>query len=77
MKKLTLRAPAKINLYLRLMGQRRDGFNNLITVFHKLAISDILTFRKVRQGCKLLNSTPKVPKGRTNLIFIFMGLAKL
>lgn len=41
---LVLPAPAKINLLLRIIGQRADGYHNLQTVFQFLDYGDDLTF---------------------------------
>jgi len=38
-------APAKLNLMLRVVGRREDGYHELQTVFQFLAISDSLDFR--------------------------------
>jgi len=40
---LQLRAPAKVNLSLRILERRSDGYHNLDTVMQKLALSDLLT----------------------------------
>lgn len=41
---LTLPAPAKINHFLHICGQRDDGYHNLQTVFQFLTLSDTLHF---------------------------------
>ncbi len=45
-KSLTLRAPAKINRFLHIIGQRPDGYHNLQTVFQFLDLSDQLTLQE-------------------------------
>lgn len=40
---LTLPCPAKLNLFLHILGQREDGYHNLQTVFQLLDIGDTLT----------------------------------
>ena len=41
---ITLPAPAKLNLFLHITGQRADGYHNLQTIFQFLDYSDSLTF---------------------------------
>ena len=43
---LSVKAPAKINLFLEVTGRRPDGYHNLATVFAKLAVHDKLSFKK-------------------------------
>lgn len=41
---LTLLAPAKINLFLHILGRREDGYHNIQTAFQFLNFGDELTF---------------------------------
>lgn len=41
---LTLPAPAKLNLFLHIVGRRADGYHNLQTLFQLLDYGDELTF---------------------------------
>jgi 4-diphosphocytidyl-2-C-methyl-D-erythritol kinase len=50
-------APAKLNLMLRIVGRRPDGYHELQTVFQFLGISDLLSFRVTSDGSVCL-STP-------------------
>ena len=43
-------APAKINLMLRILGKRSDGYHNLQTVFQFIGLEDILTFNLTFDG---------------------------
>jgi 4-diphosphocytidyl-2-C-methyl-D-erythritol kinase len=44
-------APAKINLFLRITGQRADGYHNLQTVFQLLDWGDSIRIRVRDDGC--------------------------
>lgn len=54
-------APAKINLFLHVVGRRPDGYHLLQTVFHFLGIADTLRFFPRPDGCiELLTPLPGV-----------------
>ena len=42
---LTLPSPAKLNLFLHIVGRREDGYHNLQTIFQFLDYGDELSFR--------------------------------
>lgn len=41
-------APAKINLTLEVLGRRRDGYHEVVTVMQSISLGDVLTFRPHR-----------------------------
>ncbi len=56
-------APAKLNLMLRIVGQRQDGYHLLQTVFQFVDLCDWLTFQPLDSGeIKLLKPIPGVPE---------------
>ena len=62
-------AHAKINLDLRVLGTRPDGYHELRTVFQTLALHDTLDC-VAREGPLAIEcDTPGVPVDRTNLIW--------
>jgi 4-diphosphocytidyl-2-C-methyl-D-erythritol kinase len=64
-----LPAFAKINLDLRILGLRSDGYHDLRTIFQTLALSDTLTFTP-RKGAFLIQcDDPEVPTDRRNLVW--------
>lgn len=50
MKTLTLKSPAKINLFLHITGKRPDGYHNLQTVFRLIDFYDVMHFSIVENG---------------------------
>ena len=44
---LTLLANAKINLYLEIIGNRPDGFHELVMVMQSVALADKITLNRV------------------------------
>ena len=59
MTRLTLPAPAKLNLFLHITGRRPDGYHLLQTVFQFLEQADTLHFARRTDGQILL--TPELP----------------
>jgi len=66
---LTIVAPAKINLYLKVLGRRPDGYHEIDSVMQKLALADVLSLRLQGQGITLecSGSDPGLPGGEDNL----------
>ena len=68
MRSFTLSSPAKINLYLRILNRRPDGYHNLVTLFHRISLADQITLQKIPSGFFLRCSNPSLPVDETNLI---------
>lgn len=66
---VTLAAFAKINLDLRLLGMRPDGYHDLKTIFQTLALHDDMTFTVRKGPFTIVCDDPKVPTDQRNLIW--------
>ncbi|MEO5859719.1 MAG: 4-(cytidine 5'-diphospho)-2-C-methyl-D-erythritol kinase [Pyrinomonadaceae bacterium] len=65
--KLSLPSFAKVNLHLRVLGKRDDGFHEIFTVFQTVSLADELTFESSKV-LELVCNDPAVPTDDTNLI---------
>lgn len=69
MNKTILTAPAKVNLYLKIVRKRDDGYHELDTLFHPFpAIADTLEVTEVGEGCTIHCADFDLP-AEENLIY--------
>ncbi len=68
-------APAKINLFLEILGKRQDGFHELVTVMEAIAIGDRVTAWPAAE-LAVTADRPDVPNGPDNLAFRIIRAAE-
>jgi 4-diphosphocytidyl-2-C-methyl-D-erythritol kinase len=67
---LQLQAPAKINLILKVLSQREDGYHELETWMKKVGLYDSIGVKIVTQpGIELCCSSPAIPSDESNLLW--------
>jgi 4-diphosphocytidyl-2-C-methyl-D-erythritol kinase len=66
---LRVKACAKINVTLRVLGVRDDGYHELRTTFQSLALHDTLTFTPLRGPFTIEADAPGCPADPTNLVW--------
>ena len=64
---LILKSPAKINLFLRIIERRPDGFHNLASLFQAIDLYDTLHFEMTEQDA-LTCSDPVLATDESNLV---------
>lgn len=64
-----VRAFAKINLTLRVLGRRPDGYHELRTVFQSLTLHDLLTFEAATGALQIRCDDPECPTDGRNLVW--------
>jgi len=65
---LVLRAPAKVNLFLEVIGRRPDGYHEIETVMHAVDLADELEFTPAEE-IEVVCDSDDVPTGRDNLVW--------
>lgn len=69
MKTISLPSFAKINLDLRILGTRPDGYHDLKTVFQSLALFDNVTVTTRRGPLAVTCDEPDIPTDQRNLVW--------
>ncbi|MBQ3528515.1 MAG: 4-(cytidine 5'-diphospho)-2-C-methyl-D-erythritol kinase [Clostridia bacterium] len=68
--KVTVKAPAKINLYLDVVSKRVDGYHDIKSIMHTVSLADIVTVEKAPENIITLTSNfPHVPTDDKNIAY--------
>ena len=57
---------AKVNLFLRILDRREDGYHNIETLFHSISLHDTLTLTQSGSGISVSCDDARVPPDHTN-----------
>ncbi|MQY69354.1 MAG: 4-(cytidine 5'-diphospho)-2-C-methyl-D-erythritol kinase, partial [Firmicutes bacterium] len=78
---LTVKAAAKVNLYLDVLGKRNDGYHEIESIMQSVTLYDRLVFRPLKQEIIIWSDNPKIPSGKENLCYqaaeLFFKKAKI
>ncbi|MCX5779703.1 MAG: 4-(cytidine 5'-diphospho)-2-C-methyl-D-erythritol kinase [Firmicutes bacterium] len=64
---LVIIAPAKINLTLKVLGKRPDGYHELETVMQQISLVDKIYLRRGDEGIRVTSNSSLVPDNEENL----------
>jgi len=69
MKSISLLSPAKLNLFLKVINKRPDGYHNLVTLFERINLYDEITLT-LNSGSRIqiFCDHPDVPVGAKNFV---------
>ena len=66
--RISLKAPAKINLFLEILGKRDDGYHEIETVMQEIDLVDNLQFEEIQEGVRLKCNDKNIPSDENNLV---------
>lgn len=69
MNDLSLRAPAKINLCLSVLGKRPDGYHEVEMVMQAVGLYDEITVRLGESGITIICDNTAIPAGQGNIAY--------
>lgn len=69
MNTLVIPSPAKINLFLKVVGRRPDGYHEIITLLSRICLFDTVVLDFDQRSISVDCSHPRVPEDRSNLAY--------
>ncbi|MFQ5455399.1 MAG: 4-(cytidine 5'-diphospho)-2-C-methyl-D-erythritol kinase [Nitrospirota bacterium] len=69
-KELSIFTPAKINLFLKVVGKRDDGYHNILSIFQMISLYDQIILEESAKGIELISDNKDIPVDEKNLAFI-------
>jgi 4-diphosphocytidyl-2-C-methyl-D-erythritol kinase len=67
---ITLKSNAKINIALRVLNRRNDGFHNIETIFTNVSLCDKIKMRTLSKGEIVIKcSDPSIPADSSNIAY--------
>ena len=72
---ITIKCPAKVNLFLHITGRRDDGYHNIYTLFYPVSIYDTLNIKKSTKTTLTCSNT-LIPVDKSNTILKTYNILK-
>ena len=70
MNKVIINSNAKVNIGLKVLKNREDGYHDIVTVFQEINLFDIISISKKSKGCDFNSNTTWLMNDKTNLCVI-------
>lgn len=64
---MRLLSPAKINLYLKIRGKRKDGYHDVETLMIRISLHDTLEISLANRGINFSSTSSELPKNQRNI----------
>ncbi|MGA3208243.1 MAG: 4-(cytidine 5'-diphospho)-2-C-methyl-D-erythritol kinase [Syntrophales bacterium] len=62
-------SPAKVNLHLRVLGKRADGYHDISTLMQRISLYDELIFSPTDRGITLSCPGSAIPENNNNIVY--------
>jgi 4-diphosphocytidyl-2-C-methyl-D-erythritol kinase len=66
---ITRLSPAKVNLHLKILRKREDGYHDLVTLMQPISLCDEMSFLPVERGITLRCPGNTLPEDRQNIVY--------
>ena len=70
MNKVIINSNAKVNIGLKVLKDREDGYHDIVTVFQEINLYDIISISKKSKGCDFNSNATWLMNDKTNLCVI-------
>ena len=69
MNSIELKAYAKVNLLLKVLSKRKDGYHNLLTIFERISLADHIKISKIPEGIIVTCDKAVTAKSTDNIAY--------
>ena len=69
MNSITVKAPAKVNLFLKVLSKRKDSYHNILTLFERISLADTIKISGIPEGIIVKSDKPITKDPRDNLVY--------
>ena len=60
---------SKVNIGLKILDKRNDGYHNIITIFQELEFGDFITIDEIANGCEVISNVTWIPSNKNNICY--------
>jgi len=69
MNSITVRAPAKVNLFLKILSKRKDRYHNIHTLFERISLYDTIRISRAQKGIIVRTDKPITKDPKDNIVY--------
>jgi len=62
-------SPAKVNLYLRVLRKRQDGYHDIASLMQRISLCDEMFFKPAQRGISVRCPGSSLPENKENIVF--------